>query len=175
MKFKLDKFFYIGQADDSGLTVRTPHESLSEPKSSATKSALITKKHVLPHLWFLPQISLAVIAITGIRGNRLTMKGLSSLFLVLVSCFCVARGDGGSEDVASADPVRKRRQLVYNVADGSAAAMNKVRGFNRFTQNRDLFAGEDEKVFLNRLLFDSQDSLKSPKAPKPERKFGETQ
>jgi hypothetical protein len=77
--------------------------------------------------------------------------------------------------VASADPVRKRRQLVYNVADGSAAAMNKVRGFNRFTQNRDLFAGEDEKVFLNRLLFDSQDSLKSPKAPKPERKFGETQ
>ena len=97
------------------------------------------------------------------------MMRVASFFVLIASFFCAARGASDNEDGA----VRKRRQqLVYNVADGSSAAMNKVRGHSRLSQqHRDLFSGEDEKVFLNRLLFDSSDSLKSAKAtPKPTRK-----
>jgi hypothetical protein len=106
------------------------------------------------------------------------MVRVASFFVLIASFFCAARGATDNEDSA----VRKRRQqLVYNVADGgsssSAAAMNKVRGYSRLSQqHRDLFSGEDEKVFLNRLLFDSQDSVKSAKAtPKPTRKLQQTE
>jgi hypothetical protein len=102
------------------------------------------------------------------------MVRVASFFVLIASFLCAARGATDNEDSA----VRKRRQqLVYNVADGgsssSNAAMNKVRGYSRLSQqHRDLFSGEDEKVFLNRLLFDSQDSVKSAKAtPKPTRKL----
>jgi hypothetical protein len=101
------------------------------------------------------------------------MVRVASFFVLIASFLCAAQGATDNEDSA----VRKRRQqLVYNVADGSssgAAAMNKVRGYSRLSQqHRDLFSGEDEKVFLNRLLFDSQDSVKSAKAtPKPTRKL----
>ena len=100
------------------------------------------------------------------------MMRVASFFVLIASFFCAARGASDNEDGA----VRKRRQqLVYNVADGSsrAAMNNKVRGYSRLSQqHRDLFSGEDEKVFLNRLLFDSSDSLKSAKAtPKPTRKL----
>jgi hypothetical protein len=98
------------------------------------------------------------------------MVRVASFFVLIVSFFCAARAASDNEDSA----VRKRRQqLVYNVADGSSSAgKNKVRGYSRLSQqHRDLFSGEDEKVFLNRLLFDSSDSLKSAKAtPKPTRK-----
>lgn len=119
-----------------------------------------------------PLIASSVVCPRVIATAVPTMMRVAPILVLIVTFLCAAaRGASVSDNEDSA--VRKRRQqLVYNVADGSSAAMNnKVRGYTRLSQqHRDLFSGEDEKVFLNRLLFDSQDSVKSAKAtPKPTR------